>query len=132
VKTPRKAAKTLRRKIGASAPKKHRLNERSKANLKPAWQPGQSGNPAGRQKGSRNKLSEQYLATVCAVYDECGDEIVREEIRRDPGAFVKMVMSLIPKKIEVEGNQVTFYAEVPKAASDDEWKRFLLDRAKPR
>ena len=26
------------------------------------WKPGQSGNPAGRQKGSRNKLAEVFLA----------------------------------------------------------------------
>ena len=26
------------------------------------WKPGESGNPAGRPKGSRNKLSEEFIA----------------------------------------------------------------------
>lgn len=37
------------------------------ANLKPPFQPGQSGNPAGRPQGSRNRSSvlKELLATVC-------------------------------------------------------------------
>jgi hypothetical protein len=34
---------------------------KGKQGLKPPWQPGQSGNPKGRQKGSRNRLCEQFL-----------------------------------------------------------------------
>ena len=40
---------------GAIAPQKHR-------GLREPWKPGESGNPAGRPKGSRNKLSEEFVA----------------------------------------------------------------------
>jgi hypothetical protein len=34
-------------------------------NLLPPWKPGQSGNPLGRPKGSRNKLAEQFFIDDC-------------------------------------------------------------------
>ena len=36
------------------------------------WKPGQSGNPKGRPQGSRNKLSEQFLADVHASWQVWG------------------------------------------------------------
>ncbi|WP_458193262.1 DUF5681 domain-containing protein [Bradyrhizobium sp. UFLA05-153] len=30
--------------------------------MAPPWPPGQSGNPAGRPRGSRSKLSESFLS----------------------------------------------------------------------
>lgn len=35
--------------------------KKQRSNLKP-FKPGQSGNPAGRPKGTRNKLSENFVA----------------------------------------------------------------------
>jgi hypothetical protein len=113
------AKKKPARKISAPALKKHRFNPRSKANLKP-WQPGQSGNPAGRVKGSRNTLSEQYLSSVCAIYDECGDEAVREAVRRDPEVLIKVVTSLLPKKIDIDARSAV-YVIGDRPLSADEW-----------
>ena len=41
----------------------------SKQLKKYAFKPGQSGNPAGRPKGSRNKLAETFLADVYAEWE---------------------------------------------------------------
>ncbi len=40
------------RKTGASTPE-----DAPKTGLRPPWKPGQSGNPEGRPKGSRNKAT---------------------------------------------------------------------------
>ena len=42
---------------GESAPKRYR-------GLREPWKPGESGNPAGRPKGSRNKLGEEFITEI--------------------------------------------------------------------
>lgn len=113
-------AKKPARKIGASAPKKHRTSERSKANLKPAWKPGESGNPAGRQKGSRNKLSEDVLRDFCALWEASGFDKLMRLAKDDPGMFVRLAVSLIPKQLELEARAAVYHiADRPLTA--DEW-----------
>jgi hypothetical protein len=85
-----KASKTLTETAEARA---KRL-----ANLKP-FVKGKSGNPAGREKGSRNKLSEAFLADVCAEWERNGIEALRKVREDDPSTFIKVVASLIPKEV---------------------------------
>lgn len=48
---------------------KHRMNPNSLANLKPAWQPGQSGNPGGNYKNTP-KISNAYNRLLALTLDE--------------------------------------------------------------
>ena len=75
--------------------------------LAPAWQPGQSGNPAGRPKGSRNKLGEDFLHAMLADFNAKGAdgkingiEAIRKVREEDPVAYVRTVASILPKEIE--------------------------------
>ncbi|MEF8735353.1 MAG: DUF5681 domain-containing protein [Candidatus Accumulibacter necessarius] len=45
-------------------------------NLRPGWKPGQSGNPAGRPKGSRNRVTLVALAAM----EEGADAIARKVV----------------------------------------------------
>ena len=82
--------------------------------------PGQSGNPRGRRKGSRHKLSEAFLADLAEDWDANGIEAprrLRTSISRaracsdgrrartqDPAAYVRVVASLLPKQTEKLAN----------------------------
>lgn len=67
------------------------------------WKPGQSGNPAGRPKGSRHKLEETFLADLLASWQEKGKEALEQAIEKDPVAYVKTVASLMPKQVDPDG-----------------------------
>ena len=70
--------------------------------LKPfQWQPGQSGNPAGRQKGARNKLSEAFVSDLFEDWKAHGRDVLRECRDKDPAAYCRVVASLVPKEIEI-------------------------------
>lgn len=123
-------AKKPARKIGASAPKKHRTSERSKANLKPVWKPGESGNPAGRQKGSRNKLSEDVLRDFCALWEASGFDMLLKVAKSDPAMFARLAVSLIPKQLEVDARQAV-YVIGDRPLSADEWANKHTDSEVP-
>jgi hypothetical protein len=62
------------------------------------FKPGQSGNPAGRPPGTRNKLQEDFLKDVQAAWETAGPQAITDMIADKPGDFVKMVASLMPKE----------------------------------
>ena len=78
-------------------------SERSIANLKP-FQPGQSGNPAGRPKGSRDAITEAFLRDLCAAWAQHGVSAIQQVAQADPVNFVKVVAGLIPKEVKVDGD----------------------------
>src|SRR5262245_11937534 len=55
------------------------------------FEKGVSGNPAGRPKGSRNKLSEEFLSALCADFEEHGVASIVSMRENDPSSYVKVV-----------------------------------------
>lgn len=67
--------------------------------------PGQVLNPAGRQKGSRNKLRESFISMLQKDWEENGEATIARVRDERPHEYLKVVASLLPKQIEVkEGN----------------------------
>ena len=64
------------------------------------FKPRQSGNPAGRPKGSRNKLSEEFFQDLYDVWQAFGKPALETMAMLYPAEFVRMVASLIPKEPE--------------------------------
>lgn len=65
------------------------------------FKPGQSGNPAGRPRGSRNKLSEDFVAALSADFDEHGPAVIAQVRAESPVDYVKAIVALVPKQVTV-------------------------------
>lgn len=78
----------------------------NKQGLTPAWKPGQSGNPAGRPKGSRNKLGEAFLEDMLTDWEANGPAAIREVRVTKPDAYLKVVASILPRDLNVNINQM--------------------------
>ena len=77
------------------------------ANLRP-WKPGQSGNPAGRPVGARNKLSEALLEDLYAEWLEGGREAIRAMRLKDPAQFVRVAVMALPRHVKLEADEGPF------------------------
>ena len=70
------------------------------------WQPGQSGNPAGRTRGSRNALSEEVICALLRDFRQHGQEAVARVRRTQPAAYLKILALLVPREHKVEHSNV--------------------------
>ena len=66
------------------------------------FKPGQSGNPAGRKPGSKNRLSELFIEAMRSDFAEHGAAAIAQLRERDPGTYLSAVRSMIPNHIMVE------------------------------
>src|SRR5262249_49142692 len=57
---------------------------------------------AGRPKGSRNKLSEDFLADFLEAWTTHGKQALEEMATKNPTVFVRVAASLIPPHFKVE------------------------------
>ena len=66
------------------------------------WQPGQSGNPAGRLRGSRNALSEEVICALLRDFRQHGQKAVARVRQTQPAAYLKILALLVPREHKVE------------------------------
>src|SRR5262249_41297035 len=83
------------------------------------WQRGQSGNPAGRARGSRNALSEEVICALLRDFRLHGQKAVAQVRRTQPAAYLKCLALLVPREHKVE------HSDPLKAMSDEELEEVL-------
>lgn len=82
--------------------------------------PGVSGNVKGRPKGSRNKLSELFIAAMRSDFAEHGPSAIAQLRERDPGQYLSAIRSLIPAHVLAEdGDKLPIVDDA--ALSEIEW-----------
>ncbi len=89
--------------------------------------PGQSGNPAGRPKGSRNKLGEKFLEDLQALWKEEGAEILKDARKEKPMEFAKMVAGLLPGELLIRKEPLSEMTEAEIDERLDALEQFILD-----
>lgn len=62
--------------------------------------PGNPGGP-GRPKGSRNRLTEAFLDTLHADFQEHGAAAIEAARIESPMGYIRVVAGLMPQKVEV-------------------------------
>lgn len=61
----------------------------------------QSGNPKGRPKGSRHKLTEDFVTKLAADFAKHGKGAIAVARETDPAAYCRLIASLAPKDINL-------------------------------
>jgi Family of unknown function (DUF5681) len=68
------------------------------------FKPGQSGNPNGRPKGARNKLTTEFFDDFffLDVWQQLGKAAIEHTARNNPKDFMRTVAMLMPKEFEIK------------------------------
>jgi hypothetical protein len=67
--------------------------------------PGHSGNPSGRPRGSRHKLSEDFFKALAEDFADNGAEAIRIMRAERPGDYAKMIAALQSKELTGEDGE---------------------------
>ena len=69
-------------------------------NLEPfTFKPGQSGNPAGRPVGNRNKLNEKFILALHDDFVEHGSAVIEKVRKTKPEIYLKVIASILPREL---------------------------------
>src|SRR6516164_7360851 len=94
------------------------------------WQPGVSGCPAGRLRGSRNKLSEEVICALLRDFRKHGEKAIAKVRREQPGVYLRCLTLLVPREHKVEhSNSLKNWTDEELEAGIDLVKQMLESRA---
>lgn len=66
---------------------------------------GYSGNPAGRPKGARNKLGEEFIQKLYDDFQKHGVAAIEKVRIEKPDAYLKVIAGILPKDLNVNVNR---------------------------
>ena len=88
-----------------SAPDRRGQSASSQANLR-LYQPGESGNPAGRGIGSRNKLNEKFITALHDDFVQHGVKVIETVRENRPEIYLKVIASILPRQLSVRSESL--------------------------
>src|SRR5262245_7545287 len=60
------------------------------------------GNPAGRLRGSRNRLSEAVTCALLRDFDKYGEKAIARVREENPAMYLKVIAMVLPRQHKVE------------------------------
>ncbi len=107
----KKAKSKSKRTVKAKAPDD---SSPQQVNVGNRFKPGQSGNPAGRPKGSRVKFGEDFVEYLAAHWKEHRKETLDWLFARKKEAYAKVVVAVLPKVIDISAEvEHRVYERIP-------------------
>src|SRR5215467_7955359 len=64
---------------------------------------GNNGGP-GRRVGSRNRLSEQFIADLRSDWEQHGPAVIETVRRNDPSTYLRVIAALVPRAGQLDVN----------------------------
>jgi|SRR5712692_7763425 len=68
------------------------------------WKKGQSGNPAGRPQGHKDRLKNNFLKALADDFVAFGKEAIVRMRTDDPSGYIRAIASLMPKEMDLHHN----------------------------
>jgi hypothetical protein len=92
--------------------------------LAPRFQPGQIGNPTGKNGSGRALLSKKLIEDIAETWQAEGIGILRIMAKEDPASLAKLAFGILPKDVLVSVEQ-----KAPGGLSVEDWSTLtrLLD-----
>ena len=88
------------------------------------FKPGNPGGP-GRPKGSKNKLSENFLQALSDDFEKEGPASIGRLRSNSPGEYLRIIAGLVPKELLLEVTQEEKTAWVinasPRELTNEQW-----------
>jgi hypothetical protein len=81
-----------------------------------------SGNPNGRPKGSRNRISETALKALADDFDAHGVAVIEKVRTERPHDYLKIIVAVLPRRMEIED---AFADKPPHKMTDDELEAII-------
>ena len=88
------------------------------------FQPGVSGNPKGRTKGAKDKLSENFLQTLLNDFEKNGIEAVEKCRTEDVSGYIRVIASIVPKELTINEGE-TAIERILDSVSDGDLADFV-------
>ena len=70
-----------------------------------AWQKGQSGNPKGRGRGNRDRVTDAFFRDLANDWNLHGRKAVEDLREKDVAAYCRIVAGVVPKDVQIEVNK---------------------------
>ena len=116
--TKAKAVSKLAKVSSASQSHETSSKEVKKSSEDKPWliKPGQILNPAGRPKGTRNKLTQDFVAAMCEDFRHHGAAVVKGVRMSKPDVYLRVIAGLVPAQVEV--GEAGAFADLEEAELD--------------